>query len=132
MDERALQNAGASMSKPTACLVFYLLLTQGCVCWASDVPTPLEVCNAVYWAEGGANTRFPYGIMVKYKYTTPRQACINTVSHRLRDWNGESDFIEYLSLTYCPIGAKNDPKGLNKNWVKNVKYFINHPKPVKE
>lgn len=33
-------------------------------------------------------------------------------------------YIEFLASRYCPIGADNDPQGLNKNWVKNVKYFL--------
>jgi hypothetical protein len=40
-------------------------------------------------------------------------------------WDKTGDFISYLSKSYCPIGASNDPKGLNKNWVKNVKTFYN-------
>lgn len=32
------------------------------------------------------------------------------------------DFIEYFGTKYCPpIGAKNDPTGLNKSWLPNVK-----------
>jgi len=82
-----------------------------------------KLANAIYKAEGGAKTRHPYGILTKYKTTTPRQACINTIKHALRDWNGRGDFIEFLGKRYAPVGADNDPKGLNKNWVKNVKYF---------
>ena len=33
-------------------------------------------------------------------------------------------FIQFLSKRYCPVGAENDPNGLNVNWVKNVtKWF---------
>jgi len=35
------------------------------------------------------------------------------------------DFITFLGNRYCPIGAANDPKGLNRNWGKNVTYFYN-------
>jgi hypothetical protein len=35
-----------------------------------------------------------------------------------------SDYIDFLASRYCPIGAKDDPRGLNKNWVKNVRYFL--------
>jgi len=82
-----------------------------------------RLANAIYKAEGGSKTRYPYGILTKYKTTTPRQACINTIKHALRDWNGKGDFIKFLGARYCPVGAKNDPKGLNKNWVKNVTYY---------
>jgi hypothetical protein len=80
-----------------------------------------KLATAIYWAEGGPKTRHPYGILAKYKTTTPRQACINTIKHALRDWSGKGDFIAFLGSRYCPVGAKNDPGGLNKNWVANVK-----------
>lgn len=85
-----------------------------------------RLANAIYKAEGGAKTRHPYGILAKYKHTSPRQACINTINSAIRRYNKSnlrSDFIVYLSKTYCPIGAKNDPTGLNVNWVKNVRYY---------
>lgn len=82
-----------------------------------------RLADAIYRAEGGTKTRHPYGILVKYKTTTPRQVCINTINHALRDWNGEGDFISFLGARYCPVGAANDPTGLNKNWIKNVRYF---------
>lgn len=34
-------------------------------------------------------------------------------------------FIEFLGKRYCPVGVKNDPSGLNRNWIKNVKYWFN-------
>lgn len=82
------------------------------------------LANAIYRAEGGAKTSHPYGILAHYKHTTPRQACINTINHALRDWNGKGDFLAFLGNRYCPIGASNDPKGLNKNWLSNVRYFL--------
>lgn len=82
-----------------------------------------KLADAIFKAEGGYTTKHPYGILVVYKHTSPRQACINTINHALKDWNGQGDFIEFLGSRYCPIGAKNDPTGLNKNWVKNVRYF---------
>jgi len=86
-----------------------------------------QIADAIYLAEGGAKTNHPYGILAHYKHTTPRQACINTIkSARIRfaKQSKETDFVYFLSLTYCPIGAKNDPTGLNKNWIKNVRYFL--------
>lgn len=34
--------------------------------------------------------------------------------------------IEKIGAKYCPVGAKNDPKGLNKNWVPNVTSIYNY------
>jgi hypothetical protein len=80
-----------------------------------------KLATAIFYAEGGSKTSHPYGILAKYQHTSPRQACINTIKHALRDWNGQGDFIAFLGSRYCPIGAENDPTGLNKNWVKNVR-----------
>ena len=84
-----------------------------------------KLADAIYKAEGGSKTSHPYGILAKYKHTTPRQACINTINHALRDWDGNGEFIRFLGNRYCPVGAANDPTGLNKNWIGNVKYFYN-------
>lgn len=32
--------------------------------------------------------------------------------------------LALLGSVYCPVGASNDPLGLNKNWVPNVQHFI--------
>ena len=83
----------------------------------------VRLANAIYHAEGGANTRHPYGILAKYKTTTPRQACINTIRSKHREWlklGSKGDYLRYLQSRYCPIGATNDPAGLNVNWYKNV------------
>lgn len=80
-----------------------------------------KLADAIYKAENSKSN--PYGIMTRYKHTTPRQACINTIKHQLQTWKGSVDFIDYLGRTYAPIGASNDPTGLNKNWIRNVKYF---------
>ena len=32
-------------------------------------------------------------------------------------------FLESLARRYCPVGAGNDPTGLNKHWLRNVSAF---------
>jgi len=83
-----------------------------------------QIADAIYLAEGGVKTNHPYGILIKYKITTPRQACLNTIAHAKRDWDGKGNFIEFLGLRYCPP----DAHPLNKNWVKNVNYFLTRRK----
>ncbi len=99
-----------------------LLVSFICMVKAEDYDPEL-LANAIFKAENSKS--HPYGILTHYKHTTPRQACINTIKHALRDWNGKGDFIVFLGSRYAPIGAKNDPKGLNKNWVRNVRRFLN-------
>lgn len=80
-----------------------------------------KLADAIRVAEGNPN----YGVLTKYKHTTPRQACINTCKHKWRDWvavGGKGDYIAYLGSKYAPTdGATNDPTGLNRNWVSNVR-----------
>ena len=84
-----------------------------------------RLANAIYKAEGGLKTKHPYGILAKYKTTTPRQACINTIKSglkRYKTYKGKDDFIVFLSRTYCPVGSDTD-NGTCQYWSKNVKYF---------
>lgn len=86
-----------------------------------------RVVEAIYRAEGGRKTRHPYGVL-SVKSNDPRRTCYEVVNWRYAMWvtmpAPKPDFITYLSRSYCPIGAKNDPRGLNRNWVKNVSYFM--------
>ena len=93
-------------------------------CFDKDIDVE-RLATAIYFAEGGEKTSHPYGILTHYKTTTPKQACINTINHALKDWDGKGDFISFLGSRYCPVGASNDPTGLNVNWIKNVTYFYN-------
>jgi hypothetical protein len=96
--------------------------------WANSSVIQIEtLASAIYLAEGGDKTRHPYGILKHYKVTTPRQACINTIKSNLRRFRSqfvETDFIHFMSLSYCPIGADNDKAyRVNQFWERNVKFF---------
>ena len=91
-----------------------------------------KIVNAIYWAEGGPKAKVPYGIL-SVKTDDPRKVCMNTVRNnkeRFLAQNEYKDYIEFLGSRYAPVGADNDPKGLNKVWVDNVKWYINHPKKI--
>lgn len=105
-------------------IVGIIILIAGCrVCHAENHAVDVnKLANAIRIAEG-VKSRHPYGILAHYKTTTPRQACINTIKSALKRYNKagkRGDFIAFLGKTYCPVGASNDPKCLNKNWVQNV------------
>jgi len=119
-------------------LILVLVLISN-VAWAEVDYLKVDndtIVNAIYWAEGGANTKYPYGIVsidTKGDVAYARKICYNTVRNnkaRFLKQSTYTDYIEFLGSRYCPIGAENDPKGLNKNWVKNVKYFIAKPKKI--
>ena len=105
------------------CLVFII---SGYLCYklcAQDY-TNEQIADAIYKTEGGDRAKVPYGVL-SIKTNDPRGVCINTIKkqrirHKKHDCN--SDFITCLGNRYCPVSS--DSKG-NKNWVKNVKYFLN-------
>lgn len=102
-----------------------LVLCPGCAYSQEQQYSDVQLANAIFKAENSKT--HPYGILATYKHTTPRQACLNTIAHKRRDWikaGSHGDFITYLASKYCPIGAGNDPTGLNVNWERNVKYWL--------
>lgn len=102
-----------------ALIVILLGMFEGC----SMAYTLDQWANAIHKAEGNDN----YGILTKYKHTTYRQACKNTVLHNYKRWlkSGESiSFLRFLGNRYCPLGSNNDPTGLNRYWIKNVGYYL--------
>jgi len=90
------------------------------------------IVAAIRYAENGGHG-LEYGIIhkrVKYTYRSQAGWCAATVQKhwdRYTKAGGKSNnmkgFIVSLGKRYCPINAKNDPKGLNKNWVRNVSSF---------
>ena len=97
------------------------------MCGAAWAYTDTQIADAIYLAEGGAKTNHPYGILTKYKHTTPRQACLNTIKNqkiRHAKHSCGKDFLTCLRDRYCPLNASNDPTGLNKNWIGNVNSIL--------
>jgi len=86
------------------------------------------IVSAIRYAENGGKGR-EYGILhpkVKPTYRSQAGWCAATVQKNYDRWiksGSKGSFIAYLGAKYCPIGADNDPTGLNAHWVKNVTYF---------
>ena len=117
-------------------IIVEVIILVGCliflpVVWGEETYTDDELADAIYLAEGGKNTKYPYGIRsVKCEGKDEcRQVCLNTVRNnrkRYADYGYKThkSYLEFLANRYSPIDADNDPKGLNKNWLKNVLWFL--------
>ena len=91
--------------------------------------TPLQIekmADAIYLAEGGTKTNFPYGIKsVKCEGEQEcRRVCKNTIRNNIKRYNDYGHkkydtYLEFLGSRYCPPTAHS----LNKHWVKNVKFY---------
>lgn len=109
---------------------FYLIILFCFNCYGDLTVYQLnKIADGIYIAEGGDKARVPFGILtVKVKdKADARKICINTITKNYQRWannNKPDDFIIFLGSKYAPIGAKNDPKGLNKSWVYNLKRIL--------
>ena len=88
------------------------------------------IVTAIRYAENGGKGR-EYGILhprVKPTYRSQAGWCAATVQKNYDRWvkaGQPGAFVVYLGKRYCPVGAKNDPQGLNRHWIKNVTYYTN-------
>jgi hypothetical protein len=92
-----------------------------------DILAPIVA--AIRYAENGGKGK-EYGILhprVKPTYRSQAGWCAATVQKNYDRWvkaGRKGEFIVFLGNRYCPVGAENDPNGLNKNWVKNVRFYV--------
>ena len=86
------------------------------------------VADAIYRAEG-VHSRHPYGVL-SVKVSGPaeaRQVCLNSIRNSRQRWVKDGcpgDWLAYFAARWCPVGASNDPAGLNLNWLKNVRKIL--------
>jgi hypothetical protein len=116
-------------------LSLFLMTSETVFCSITTDPTAVSsnyrsvdverLADAIKSAENSKT--HPYGILKPYcsekSESQCRKGCIQTIQKRLRLWDGSGDFITYLQKSYAPLNVKNDPAGLNRNWIKNVTYF---------
>jgi hypothetical protein len=82
---------------------------------------------AIRMAEHGRAGR-EFGILHPKADTLDRQAgwCAATILKNHRRWldaGRPGEFLEFLAGRYCPVGAANDPDGLNVHWLGNVRHW---------
>lgn len=112
------------------CLVFWIVVfscLSGCACASElvDGYTIDEWVTAIGKAENSKT--HPYGVMTRYKHTSAKQACANTIRHYWHDYctiSQSKRFLAYLQEHYAPIGVSNDPHNLNRHWQTNVLYYL--------
>lgn len=108
-------------------IVISLLIALTAINAAGEVINIPRLADAIYHAEGGNRTRFPYGIK-SIKTTNPRAVCIRTIQNRLKLWDGKRPFIPFLADKYCPKAT--DPLGHGR-WIKNVSFYYENKAPLR-
>ena len=113
------------------CISIFILYSVICIAAFPDHSND-AIANAIYKAEGSEKAKKPYGILsvACEDEKECRKICLNTIrNQRVRHAKHDCGFtyLECLSRRYAPIGVANDPTGLNKNWLRLVKYFLSNP-----
>jgi hypothetical protein len=87
--------------------------------------------DAIYIAEGGQRASVPYGLIYQRYCRDEVGWCAHIAADLVRThyerWAGagrRGEFLEYLARRWAPIGAKNDPGGLNRHWLRNVRWAL--------
>jgi hypothetical protein len=113
----------------TILILIYFLLSISLIS-AEPIYTNEEIVDAIYLAEGGLKTNYPFGIKSVncQGYDECRQVCVNTVErNKVRyaqyGYKQYKDFLNFLGSRYCPLSVE----GCD-TWVPNVKFFLNKEK----
>ena len=111
--------------------IIWMLAFMACgVAHAGD-HADAEIADAIFQAEGSHQATYLYGIRsVGYKdEADARRICLNTIRNNRKRYaeyghRQHDTYLEFLASRYCPVNAPNDPRGLNRNWLRNVLHFL--------
>jgi len=118
----------------------FLKADEGSAEAMEPVYTNNQYVNAIFWAEGGYNAKFLYGIR-SISYENAKQArhiCLTTIKNnrkrfKIYGYRQYPQFIQFLASRYCPTTSRNltkSEKRLNGNWERNVEFYLKYPKKV--
>lgn len=82
-----------------------------------------RLADAIYQAEGGSKTRYPYGVL-SIQTKDPRGVCLRSITNNWHRWEaaGKTNaFVDFMADRWCPKSA--DPQG-NRNWKRNVRKLM--------
>ena len=105
--------------------------------WVPDTPQKVDMlANAIFWAEGGENTNFPYGIksINCEGHDECRKIAENTIKNNIQRFRQAQTggygkpYLSFLQERFCPTSGDtltDAEKELNGNWLSNVLFFLN-------
>ena len=83
-----------------------------------------RLADAIWVAEGGRKTKYPYGIKPKRDVFKAREKCLSIIRVEHAKWSGYSGrpFIYFLADRYAPYNEKSSrlDKLMNPHWPVNV------------
>jgi hypothetical protein len=94
--------------------------------WAGDSGAFDRLLEAVVTAEGNIIKAVQCSIPTVTTEDEALQVLARSATHAMADWiellpiEQRQAFVAFWGARWAPVGVKNDPTGLNANWVENV------------
>lgn len=128
--EKKVENTTCKFDNENACKIYDKAIEKGLTEKQSLLVVAISTHETGYWTSKAFTENHNFGGMMTSKglksYSTYEEGLDHFVSV-LKNYYFDKGLttIEQIGAKYCPVGAENDPKGLNVNWVPSVTSIYN-------
>lgn len=128
--EEKVENTTCKFDNENACKIYDKAIEKGLTEKQSLLVVAISTHETGYWTSKAFTENHNFGGIMTSKglksYSTYEEGLDHFVSV-LKNYYFDKGLttIEQIGAKYCPVGAENDPKGLNANWVPSVTSIYN-------
>lgn len=128
--EEKVENTTCKLNNENACNIYNKAIEKGLTENQSLLVVAISAHETGFWTSKVFTENHNFGGIMASKglksYSTYEEGLDHFVSV-LKNYyfNKGLTTIEQIGAKYCPVGAENDPKGLNVNWVPSVTSIYN-------
>lgn len=128
--EEKVENTTCKFDNENACKIYDKAIEKGLTEKQSLLVVAISTHETGYWTSKAFTENHNFGGIMTSKglksYSTYEEGLDHFVSV-LKNYYFDKGLttIEQIGAKYCPVGAENDPKGLNVNWVPSVTSIYN-------
>lgn len=125
-----VENTTCELDNENACNIYNKAIEKGLTEKQSLLVVAISTHETGYWTSKAFTENHNFGGIMTSKglksYSTYEEGLDHFVSV-LKNYYFDKGLItiEQIGAKYCPVGAENDPKGLNVNWVPSVTSIYN-------
>lgn len=128
--EEKVKNTTCKLDNENACNIYNKAIEKGLTENQSLLVVAISTHETGYWTSKAFTENHNFGGIMTSKglksYSTYEEGLDHFVSVLKNYYFDEGlTTIEQIGAKYCPVGAENDPKGLNVNWVPSVTSIYN-------
>ena len=128
--EEKVENTTCKFDNENACNIYNKAIEKGLTENQSLLVVAISTHETGYWTSKAFTENHTFGgIMTSkgLKSYSPYEEGLDHFVNVLKNYYFDKGLttIEQIGAKYCPVGAKNDPKGLNVNWVPSVTSIYN-------